>query len=111
MFSLFSFLLGVGGSLLILGLTEAVIKPIATQQTKRLVRLYVPKLLDKLDNVLPSWIGQLSEEQIRAALEEFIWQEANDRGETLLPKDIDTIISSVDSTYSFLVNAAKVLNK
>ncbi len=111
MLSLFSFLLGVGGSLLVIGLTEAVVKPIAARQTKRLVTAYVPKLIDRLDDLLPTWLGQLSEEQIRTIMVEFIWQEANERGETLLPQEIDTIINNTDRTYSFLTNAAKLLNK
>jgi hypothetical protein len=109
MFSFFYFLVGAGASLVTLGLTEAVVKPIAQRQTKRLIKAYVPKLLDKLDSVLPSWLGQLSEDEIRTALEMFIWEEAESRNETLLPKDVDTIISDTVTTYSFLTNAAKLL--
>jgi hypothetical protein len=110
MVSFFSFLLGIGVSLLVLGLTEAVIKPLATKTTKYYIKAYVPKLLDYLDEFLPVWFGNLSEEEIRQELIRFLWTEATEQGERIEETQVEEIINTAESTYSFFKNASKLLS-
>lgn len=104
LFSLFMFFVGIG-------FTEAVIKPIATRYTRKAIFKYVPIVLDRADKFLPLWLAYLTEDQIRSRLVDFIQEEAQARQEVLSSDEVTEIIEKVDSNYSFLVNAAKLVSK
>jgi hypothetical protein len=95
--SIFTFLLGVA-------LTKGLLEPLLAKWMKRGVVKYVPRILNRLDSVLPRWIESYTEDELRAKVETLIYEETKPY-ETLTPGKAQQILEEVVSQYSFLVNA------
>jgi hypothetical protein len=95
--SIFTFLLGVA-------LTKGLLEPFLAKWTKRGIVKYVPRILNRLDTVLPKWIAIYDEPELRAKVENLIYDEVTNY-EALSPRKAQQILDEVVATYSFLVNA------
>ena len=88
----------------VIGFTEAFIKPLAAKQVKSVVLEYVPDLLDRLDLLMPTAFGRLTEEQIR----QFIIDQFTSLADTVPDaKQTEELISEVEKAYSPLVSLRK----
>ena len=86
--------------------TKGLLEPFLAKWTKRGILKYVPKVLNRLDTVLPKWIALYTEDELRAKVEALIYEEV-DPYEVLSPWQAQQILKEVETAYSFLVNAGK----
>lgn len=84
--------------------TKGVLEPLLAKWTRRGVVKYVPRILNRLDSVLPRWIESYTEDELRAKVETLIYEETKPY-ETLTPGKAQQILEEVVNQYSFLVNA------
>ncbi|BFM40721.1 hypothetical protein [Synechocystis sp. LKSZ1] len=99
MISFLTFLLGVA-------LTKGLLEPFLAKWTKRGIIKYVPPVLNRLDQVMPKWIAIYDEPELRAKVENIIYEETS-HYEAITPRKAQLILEEVVSQYSFLVNAGK----
>lgn len=87
---------------LLLGITEAVIKPIAKRWVQRRVLRHAPTVLQHLDQLFPALVGQLN----AAELEDYVRTYVEDlTGESWRSPEIDTIFRLFDPRVTAERNA------
>jgi hypothetical protein len=88
-----------------LAVTEALLKPVIVFITQRQVRRFLPKVLNRLDPVLPAWIAEYDEAQLREKVVSVIFAVGKELDEE---PDVELILNKTVQAYSFLRNAAKL---
>lgn len=83
---------------------EGFIKPAIANHGRKKILYIAPKILYKLDFVLPDFLKNKSETEIRAWIE----KEILGIDKTVSNKEIEAIIKKVEKEYSFLINARKI---
>lgn len=101
MYNLFAFLLG-------LAFVEGFLKPLLIYLTQRQIRRFLPVVLKRLDPVLPRWIAEYNQKQLKERVIDVIFDSAIELDEAITLDEAYLILDGVVSSYSFLVNADKV---
>ena len=100
MYNFVAFLLG-------LAFVEGFLKPLIVYLTQRQIRKFMPLVLDRLDPVLPRWIAEYDQKQLKERVIDVIFDSAIELDEAITLDDAYSILDGVVSSYSFLVNADK----
>lgn len=89
---------------IVLGATEAIVKPVAAYFFKQQTKRWLPVLLDKLDSILPDALAKMSEDELRAYL---ISQYQMVTGETVSESKENRILKTIEREFSPLVSVRK----
>ena len=98
----------LGAFFVVLGLTEAYLKPWAVWVVSRPQRILAGKVLDRLDPIFPQLIADCSPEQLTEVVQRELEVVSRLEGSPISERLAEGIVKAVFALYNPLINAEKL---